>query len=180
MSSYAPLLARTDAYQWAPDLIWFDNTRMFGTPSYYVQRMFSNNRPDFVLPVKVQGEPVDLTLLPPEAVATNRAVPLKPFEPEFIPTLYATAGISEQSDEVVLFLSNPFSEVRDASVQLLGSRVGSTASVSQLTAEDADATNSLENPMAVVPKESTLALQGSLVRAALPPYSLTVMRIPRE
>jgi alpha-L-arabinofuranosidase len=180
MSSYAPLLARADAYQWAPDLIWFDNTRKFGTPSYYVQRMFSRNRPDSVLPIKVEGEAVDLTLLPPEAVATNRAVPLKPFEPEFIPTLYATAGISEQSDEVVLFLSNPFSEPRDASVQLVGSRVGSVASVSQLTAEDADATNSLEKPDAVVPKESTLAIQGSLIRAALPPYSLTVMRIPRE
>ena len=142
--------------------------------------MFSRNRPDSVVPVKVEGKPVDLTLLPPEAVATNRAVPLKPFEPEFIPTLYATAGISEQSDEVVLFLSNPFSGTRDASVQLVGSKMGSTASVSQLTAEDADAMNSLEKPNAVVPKESTLAIQGSLVRAALPPYSLTVMRIPRE
>jgi len=27
MSSYAPLFARLERPQWAPDLIWFDNTR---------------------------------------------------------------------------------------------------------------------------------------------------------
>src|SRR5690606_11982698 len=32
MSAYAPLLAKVGASQWAPDLIWFDNTRAYGTP----------------------------------------------------------------------------------------------------------------------------------------------------
>src|SRR5262249_28110279 len=41
MTSYAPLFAHIDAWQWRPDLIWFDNTRSFGTPNYYVQKMFS-------------------------------------------------------------------------------------------------------------------------------------------
>lgn len=43
MSSYAPLLARVDAAQWAPDLIWFDKTKVYGTPSYYVQKLFSTH-----------------------------------------------------------------------------------------------------------------------------------------
>ena len=33
-----------------PDLIWFDNTRVYGTPSYYVQKMFSTNLGDRILP----------------------------------------------------------------------------------------------------------------------------------
>ena len=37
MASYAPLFAHVDAWQWTPNLIWFDNLRSFGTPSYYVQ-----------------------------------------------------------------------------------------------------------------------------------------------
>ena len=37
MASYAPLLAHVDAWQWTPDLIWFDNLRSYGTPNYYVQ-----------------------------------------------------------------------------------------------------------------------------------------------
>ena len=35
MASYAPLLPLTD-WQWTPDLIWFDNSRSYATPNYYV------------------------------------------------------------------------------------------------------------------------------------------------
>jgi alpha-L-arabinofuranosidase len=178
MSSYAPLLARSDAYQWAPNLIWFDNTRTFGTPSYYVQLMYSQNRPDVLLPVEVKGDPVDLKLLPPEAVATSRAVPLKPYEPDFIPTLYATGGLSQGRNEVVLFLANPFAEVREAHIQLRGKQLGRAATLTRLTADSPDAINSLDAAEAVAPKQSTLALEGSDVVTSLPAYSLTVMRIP--
>ncbi|HTX65083.1 MAG TPA: alpha-L-arabinofuranosidase C-terminal domain-containing protein, partial [Opitutaceae bacterium] len=53
MSSYAPLFAKAGAFQWRPDLIWFDNTRVYGSPSYYVQELFSRNRPDAVLPLQL-------------------------------------------------------------------------------------------------------------------------------
>ncbi|QDV78509.1 alpha-L-arabinofuranosidase C-terminal domain-containing protein [Botrimarina mediterranea] len=55
MASYAPLFAREGAVQWAPDLIWFDNTRSYGTPSYHVQAMYGQNVPDVVLPVTVEA-----------------------------------------------------------------------------------------------------------------------------
>lgn len=42
MASYAPLLAHTEAWQWRPDLIWFDNLKTIGSPNYYVQKIFSN------------------------------------------------------------------------------------------------------------------------------------------
>jgi alpha-N-arabinofuranosidase len=32
MASYAPLFAHVDAWQWTPDLIWFDNLNAYGTP----------------------------------------------------------------------------------------------------------------------------------------------------
>ena len=53
MSSYAPLLAHEDAWQWRPNLIWFDNLTAYATANYYVQQMFSRNRGDVVLPVKL-------------------------------------------------------------------------------------------------------------------------------
>jgi alpha-L-arabinofuranosidase len=55
MASYAPLFARAGFTQWEPDLIWFNEARVYGTPSYYVQKMFSRNRPDVVLPTQVAG-----------------------------------------------------------------------------------------------------------------------------
>ena len=43
MACYAPLLGRSGHQQWQPDLIWFDNDSVYGTPSYYVQKLFSNH-----------------------------------------------------------------------------------------------------------------------------------------
>jgi len=55
MASYAPLFSNVDAWQWTPNLIWCDNLRVYGTPSYYVQQLFSRNRGDVVLPVDLAG-----------------------------------------------------------------------------------------------------------------------------
>lgn len=43
MACYAPLFGRTGHQQWQPNLIWFDKDSVYGTPSYYVQKLFSNH-----------------------------------------------------------------------------------------------------------------------------------------
>ena len=40
LCTYAPLFAHVDAWQWRPDLIWFDNTSVVKTPNYYVQQLY--------------------------------------------------------------------------------------------------------------------------------------------
>jgi alpha-L-arabinofuranosidase len=55
MASYAPLFAKIGHIQWRPDLIWFDNAQSFGSPSYYVQAMAGQNRPDRILPVRLDA-----------------------------------------------------------------------------------------------------------------------------
>ena len=57
MASYAPLFAHVDAWQWTPDLIWFDNLRSYGTPNYYVQKLFSLNKGTTILPVLLNASP---------------------------------------------------------------------------------------------------------------------------
>jgi alpha-L-arabinofuranosidase len=54
MASYAPLFANLNGMQWQPNLIYYDSARgVFGTPSYYVQELFGQNRGDSVLPTSV-------------------------------------------------------------------------------------------------------------------------------
>jgi len=53
MSSYAPLFRRAGWETWNPDAIVFDQSRVFGTPSYWTQVMFSNNRADRNLDLKL-------------------------------------------------------------------------------------------------------------------------------
>lgn len=56
LSSYAPLFARMGYTQWAPDLIWMDEKTCWGTPSYYVQKMFSSFHADEMLDLGEQIE----------------------------------------------------------------------------------------------------------------------------
>ena len=56
MTSYAPLFVNCGWRQWNPNAINFDNSLCrYGTPSYYVQKMFSVNRGDRVLGLDFQA-----------------------------------------------------------------------------------------------------------------------------
>ncbi len=56
MASYAPLFVNVNDRKWNPDAIGFDNANSYGTPSYYVQKLFGENLPDTNLPTKVTAE----------------------------------------------------------------------------------------------------------------------------
>jgi alpha-L-arabinofuranosidase len=55
MASYAPLLVNLNHRAWNPDLINFDSAKWYGLPSYYVQKLFAENRGDVYLPTDVQS-----------------------------------------------------------------------------------------------------------------------------
>lgn len=50
LTSYAPLLAKEGFTQWNPDLIYFTNTEVKPTVSYYVQQLYGRNSGDVYLP----------------------------------------------------------------------------------------------------------------------------------
>ena len=57
ISCYAPLLVNVNkgASQWGTNLIGYNAIKSFGSPSYYAQKMFSENRGDHVLPTKLEA-----------------------------------------------------------------------------------------------------------------------------
>lgn len=59
---YAPLLANADYVNWKPDMIWFDNHRVYGSANYYVQKMFMNNIGSRLLEVNAEGFDKTVTL----------------------------------------------------------------------------------------------------------------------
>lgn len=63
MSSYAPLLVNPPWKVWNPNAIVFDQSRVYGTPSYWVQTMFGANRPDRVLPMELEEPPAPVESL---------------------------------------------------------------------------------------------------------------------
>ncbi|MBV9926151.1 MAG: alpha-L-arabinofuranosidase [Acidobacteria bacterium] len=154
MSSYAPLFGHVDAWQWTPNLIWFDNLRSYGTPNYYVQKLFSTNRGTRLLPVLLDGSPQN-----------GRD------------GLYASASFDERAGEVILKLVNTEPARREVRVSLAGARgVGGGRSLT-LSSSDLKAENSLDEPTHVSPVEATLDVSGSEFNYALAPNSLVVLRV---
>ncbi len=70
MSSYAPIFVNVNDCRWMPDMIRFDNRSSMGTPSYYAQKLFADNRPAKALKLS-EGKrtllPADSSLTPPES-----------------------------------------------------------------------------------------------------------------
>lgn len=58
LACYAPMLCNVNYVNWKPDLIWFDNHQVFGTPNYYVQQLFMHHQGDTTLHVELEDNNV--------------------------------------------------------------------------------------------------------------------------
>ncbi len=152
MASYAPLMAHVDAWQWKPDEIWFDNLRSYGTPDYYVQKVFANN-------------------------AGTRVVPVTPHVEA---GLYTSGSLDERTHEVIVKVVNYAPTARAAEIRLNGFNPSGTTKVTTLESADLKAENSFDHPTAVSPVSSTLDVKSGTIRVQLRPYSVTVYRIPTQ
>lgn len=54
LACYAPLLCNVDYVNWRPNMLWFDNHRVYGTANYYVQKLFMNHQGDHLLNVEAE------------------------------------------------------------------------------------------------------------------------------
>jgi alpha-N-arabinofuranosidase len=153
LASYAPLLGHVQAWQWSPNLIWFDNLRSVGTPSYYVQKLFSTNRGAAILPVRLDGE----------AVADK---------------LFACASTDPASSQVILKIVNAQPTSQDLKIALAGAAaVQPSGEMQVLSTLDLNALNTLDDPKRVSPVASSIQGLGPEFPLQVPAYSLTVLRI---
>ncbi len=158
LTSYAPLFAHVEGWQWTPDLIWFDNLRVYGTPNYYVQKLFANHRGSHVVPILLDGQ----TIIGQDG-------------------LYASAVVDKSTKEVILKIVNNSESARKTSIQLDGVKgILPNAKKVVLKAYDLTAENSLDNPRNIYPAESQLKLKGNLVSTDFDPMSLTIIVIKHK
>lgn len=55
LACYAPMLCNVDYVNWQPDMIWFNNRQAYGTPNYYVQKLFMNHQGEHLLAAEAVG-----------------------------------------------------------------------------------------------------------------------------
>ena len=149
LASYAPLLAHVDKWQWTPNLIWFDNLQSFGTPSYYVQKMFANHRGTHVLKSNSN------------IVAENG--------------LYVSTVWDAPTNEIIVKVVNSSGTKHKPQIVLSGKSVVS-ATEFVLKGDPSDV-NDLKQPKAVAPKEGKLTIKGKSFSPEVEPNSLSVYRL---
>ena len=150
MTSYAPLFGHVDAWQWTPDLIWFDNLRSYGTPNYYVQKVYATNQGTHVLPLgRKNGQD----------------------------GLYTSASIDQKTSELLLKAVNSTHTARTVRLDVKGAGLNAEARLVVLGSPDPKAENSLDEPTKLAPVEKTVKSTGSGVEVTLEPQSLTVVRV---
>jgi alpha-N-arabinofuranosidase len=154
LTSYAPLMAHEDAWQWTPDMIWFNNLEAYGSANYYVQKMFSTNKGTDLLAITKDGKPL---------IGQNN--------------LYASAVKDINAKEVIVKLVNTSSTQHEVKIDLKGSKLASQGTVITLTSPNLQDENTFTEPKKISPKESEFKLKGVEAKMNLPAYSVTVLRL---
>ncbi|WP_298072938.1 alpha-L-arabinofuranosidase C-terminal domain-containing protein [uncultured Bacteroides sp.] len=155
LATYAPLFAHVDAWQWNPDLIWYDNLRMMRTPNYYVQQMYGMNAGTDVLRLQMDGEAV-----------TGQD------------SLYATAALDAPTGEIILKLVNVGAKPSDVKIDFNGlkKRQLVSGSCTYLQNDDWKTVNSLEQEI-LVPRVRPVQVKGQSMNIQLPARSFGVYRL---
>jgi alpha-L-arabinofuranosidase len=156
MCSYAPLFAHVDAWQWRPDLIWFDNLSTVATPNYYVQKLFSNNKGTDVVAITENEKPVAGK-----------------------DSLYSSAVIDKQKGELIIKIVNIASASQTVELNFTGIKFAKTDAVLQtLAANDLYSYNKLSELDKLKPEERKFPVKTNRFDQNLPAYSVTVLKIP--
>ena len=162
MASYAPLFAHAEAWQWTPDLIWVDNLHVYGTPNYYVQKLYSVNKGTNVL---------NLTQNPDWRVSE----PLAGQD-----SLYASAAWDKATNEIILKIANVSDKAQTRTFQLDGAKkLDANGKLTLLKNDVLDAVNSFENATNVSPVEQRIPVdvKKKALTLTLSPRSFSVVRV---
>jgi alpha-N-arabinofuranosidase len=154
LTSYAPLMAHEDAWQWTPDMIWFNNLQSYGSANYYVQQLFSTNKGTDLLSITKDGKAL---------TGQN--------------SLYASAVKDANNKEIILKLVNTAASAQDISVDLKGAKLGSKGTIIRLVSSNTQDENTFADPKKITPKQSEYKITKGNQQLNLPAYSVTVLKL---
>jgi alpha-L-arabinofuranosidase len=154
MASYAPLLTNVnpEAMQWPTDLIGYDASSSYGSPSYYAQCLFATHLGDGAAQTTITG-------------AGAR--------------FFYSATVSSKDHVLHLKLVNASDVDQALRIRLTDISAGdSVAQIDSLHAASFEATNSITLPKAIQPVASSLPFKGHEFNEVVPQFTIQVIDIP--
>lgn len=173
MASYAPLFVNVNrgGMQWSSNLIGYDGLSSYGSPSYYAQKMFSEYLGTTSLPISATNVPMQQWT--PKPRKDQPAGPARA-----IPALYFSATRDEIKGELYVKVVNTVGTAQDVQFEFDGDKqpAGGGRQV-VLAAASPDETNSIKDPVHIVPLTSATSGFGRRFSRSFSPYSVTVLAI---
>lgn len=156
MASYAPLFAHSEGWQWTPDLIWVNNLESYGTPSYYVQQLYSLNKGTAVVPALLNGQAI-----------------------KGQDSLYVSAVTDKNTKEIIIKLVNASARPLEKDIVIeTTAKLDKNAALTVLGGETLWTVNSFDLPSAVSPVTSQVVLAGkNSLHLAAAPYSFSLIKL---
>ena len=140
MTTYAPLLAHIKGWQWRPDLIWYDNSRVMKSCSYYIQQLYGLYRGDRVLSLKMNNAPV--------AGQTGQD------------GLFASACYDKTRNAVIVKVANTSDAEQNIQFNFAGKKKDlkgfKSVECISMSSFDLNAENTLDNPNLITPQTEVL------------------------
>lgn len=144
MCTYAPLLAHVDAWQWRPDMIWFDNLTSMKTPNYYIQQMYAQNKGTNT------------------ATLTRNNLPVSGQD-----GIYASAVYDKDENCYIIKVANTSPDSKDINVTLTGLKKNAVISLGdcvELKSSSLDDVNTLAQPANITPQKTSARIEGNTLK----------------
>jgi len=177
MECFAPLFVNVSqlngpgrSMQWASDLIGYDALTSYGSPSYYVEKMFGQNSGDELLPVKAVGIPT-VEQMPPAGRRGGTPTPRR------VPGLYYSATRNSGNGMIYLKVVNVADVPQMVSVTITGVKsVARSGEAVVLAAGNLEETDSIQDPVKLVPVATKISDLGTHFTRTLPKFSVTILK----
>jgi len=155
MSCYAPLLVNVNpgGMQWESDLIGYDASRSYGSPSYYAQVIFAQHVGDVTLGSNIENGGSKL---------------------------FYSVTKDTKAKRIYLKLVNAASHAQAVDLKFTGGTLAKTGTLVMLNGRSTQATNTVEQPTNIVPVQSPLPNIGSELHYTAPAYSIQVIQLSQQ
>ncbi|MDE3182894.1 MAG: alpha-N-arabinofuranosidase [Bacteroidota bacterium] len=179
MSCYAPLFVNVSkdpatggkAWQWDSDLIGYDALNSYGSPSYFVQKVFNHYLGNKIVPATFKNVPVQNMPLTKKDSA-NR------IKAKTVPTLFYSATMDDKTGTIYLKVVNTIGKKQFIKINLDGvAKVSPKATVITVKSDKPTDTNTIDDPQKIVPVTSTIKGVRKNFKQSFPAYSVSIMQI---
>jgi len=180
MSCYAPLFVNVNtatstapkAWQWDSDLIGYNALTSYGSPAYYVQKLFGNYLGNKIVPMTAENIPTQ-----PRPLTRRDSTDGVTTAPQ-VPTVFYSATKDEKTGIIYLKVVNTLGKQQAVEINLKGvGKISADAIMIVIKGDKPEDTNTIIEPGKVMPFTSKINGVASTFIRTLDPYSVSILQI---